>query len=39
MGILAPLPNGLPGTSTYTNRLLQNPTDMANAFQPFYGTT
>jgi hypothetical protein len=35
---LAPLPNGLPGTPAYTTRLLQNPTDMAAAFQPYYGT-
>ncbi len=38
MGVLAPLPNGLPGTPTYTSRLLQNPHGMAAALQPYYGT-
>ncbi len=38
LGILAP-GTGLPGTSVYTSRLLQNPIDMAAALQPYYGST
>ncbi len=34
MGVLAPLPNGLPGTPKYVNRLLQNPINMASALAP-----